>query len=783
MFLESETDLTLTLGIIAVAAVLAAVFFLFLLTRTAAALASTRKAHESTEVVADRTEQRMFTILQAIPVALVETDTSGKFTFANRAAHQLLGRKDSELLGLRFHSATWGITYPDGRLIPPDLLPAARALRGQTVKGFQHMMVNPNSRKKMLVSVTAMPIMNDLGEVIGSSSAIVETETLSTPQADPEELLRSRYFEVAGVMLLALDRGGLVKDINTCGAEILGAAVHEIIGKDWIKDFLPLEDQKEARAFFDGVIAGTHVMPAQGEGWIVRADGTRRLISWRGSVLTDERDRIAGALSSGLDLTESRAAEEALRTKEHEAVTVKAQAEAQAQAHEGKLSEATRALKDSETQFEGVADAFEEALYMYDPAERRVIYVNKAYETLWGDDRQKLLDDPTRWRAIVHPDDIALVAERFDKLNQGESGAIEFRITRPSDNQERILCLSTFAVRGEDGAIRRLAGVTRDVTDERRAGQELAEAHGKLERHAADLAEAHGKLEQHAADLADAHGKLEQHAAETEKALEESTERNRKADAALSDAQRFETVGRLTGGVAHDFSAMLTVVTGALDMMLAQSDKPDRVKRLGEAALAATRRGERLTRQLMAFSQGESFKLEALELEPVIRGFEPMLRRALDGRQAIDFDLDPHLGRAVFDAAHLEAALINLIDNAKDATAEVGAVSVRADRVHLNDGEVADAKAGDYARVSVVDTGAGMAPEIAARAFEPFFTTKQDGGTGGLGLAQVYAFARQAGGGVGIKSAPGAGSTVSIYLPLLADDVAAPVMGATAANA
>ncbi|MEM9963898.1 MAG: PAS domain-containing protein, partial [Asticcacaulis sp.] len=125
----------------------------------------------------DNLERRMFNVLNAIPVALMETDATGKFTFANRTAHQLLGRKDNELIGLRFHSATWGITYPDGRIIPPDLLPVARTLRGQTVKGFEHMIVNHNTRSKVRVSVTSMPIVNTMGEVIGSTTALVELET------------------------------------------------------------------------------------------------------------------------------------------------------------------------------------------------------------------------------------------------------------------------------------------------------------------------------------------------------------------------------------------------------------------------------------------------------------------------------------------------------------------------------------------------------------------------------------------------------------------------------
>ncbi|HEY3814397.1 MAG TPA: PAS domain S-box protein [Caulobacteraceae bacterium] len=733
MFLENETDLTLTLGIIAAVAAALSVLLFFLWTRTAAALYRARQVVTTTSTGADRTEQRMFTILQAIPVALVETDTSGKFTFANRAAHQLLGRRDAELLGLRFHSATWGITYPDGRMIPPDLLPAARALRGQTVKGFQHMMVNPSTRRKMLVSVTAMPIMNDVGEVIGSSSAIVESESLTTPQVDPEELMKSRYYEVAGAMLLALDRKGAVKDVNGAGAKILGATVEDVVGKDWIKDFLPLEDQKEARAFFDSVMAGARTPPEEGEGWVVRPDGEKRLMAWRSALMYDERDRIAGLLSSGLDITETRAAQEALREKENEAERAKAAAEAL----EGRRGEIEKALQESESKFATFSEAVGDAIWLYDPVEKRVVHVNAAYDAIWGESRDVLLADSARWRELVHPDDVPLIVSANTALSRGEPREIEFRIRRASDGEERILHDSAFVVRGEDGEVRRIAGVARDVTDERKAQAALIEARETLGR----------KVE----------------AAERE--LQSVEERRRETAEQLERAQRFETLGRLTGGVAHDFNSLLTVVMGALDMMLLQAEKPDRVKRLGAAALAAAKRGERLTRQLMSFSQGETFKLETMALEPVLRGLEPMLRRALDDNP-VDLEVQHDLGSATFDVAQLEAALVNLVRNAKDAVKDGGTVAVRADQVNLADGQIADTPAGDYARLSVIDTGTGMTADIAARAFEPFFTTRDDGESTGLGLAQVYAFARQSGGGVGIDSAPGAGSTVSIYLPL-----------------
>ena len=179
MFLEGEVNWTLIFGITAVVGyALAAVALWFAVTH-GARHASASDQLDIVQKVAESSDRRLFETMNAVPVAMVETDSTGKFVFANRAAHQLLGRRDAELLGLRFHSATWGITFPDGKPIPADLLPSARALRGQTVRGFQHLMMNAATRKKMLVSVTAMPIENDRGQVTGSIAAIVETDVLT----------------------------------------------------------------------------------------------------------------------------------------------------------------------------------------------------------------------------------------------------------------------------------------------------------------------------------------------------------------------------------------------------------------------------------------------------------------------------------------------------------------------------------------------------------------------------------------------------------------------------
>ncbi len=205
----------------------------------------------------DTLERRMFDVLNAVPVALVETDNSGKFTFANKAAHMLLGRKDSELIGLRFHSATWGITYPDGRMVPPDLMPIARTLRGQTVKGFQHMLTNHGSHDKILVSVTSMPIQSRTGEVTGASAAMVELETQAGQGVDDlTGLWRGQWFATATVPFWGLDAEGRILDVNAAALEAFGLRREDALTQNWTQAFVSDADFRAAMDYLAEALNG-----------------------------------------------------------------------------------------------------------------------------------------------------------------------------------------------------------------------------------------------------------------------------------------------------------------------------------------------------------------------------------------------------------------------------------------------------------------------------------------------------------------------------------------------
>jgi CheY-like chemotaxis protein len=223
-----------------------------------------------------------------------------------------------------------------------------------------------------------------------------------------------------------------------------------------------------------------------------------------------------------------------------------------------------------------------------------------------------------------------------------------------------------------------------------------------------------------------------------------------------------EAVGQLTGGIAHDFNNLLTPIMGGLEMIAARVEDP-RLKRIAETALESTRRGAKLTGQLLAFSRIQRISMAPLAVNSVIEAMQRLLRHTIGGAVAIETRLDPGAGHGICDSNQLENAILNLAINARDAMPEGGTLTICTDRVRLD--AAPDHPAGEFVRVTVADTGSGMAPDVLARATEPFYSTKPLGKGTGLGLAQVYGIAQQAGGTLRIESEEGKGTSVHILLP------------------
>jgi PAS domain S-box-containing protein len=242
---------------------------------------------------------------------------------------------------------------------------------------------------------------------------------------------------------------------------------------------------------------------------------------------------------------------------------------------------------------------------------------------------------------------------------------------------------------------------------------------------------------------------------------------------ALKHAQRLETVGQLTGGIAHDFNNLLTIIQGnlqVLEELPALAGEPFGLRLVG-AATRASRRGAELTGKLLAFSRRQVLQPSALNVAQLLRSLADMLRRTLDERIRIEVDALADCPTVRADPGQLESALLNIAVNARDAMRDGGllrfsAAACGALPVEVrNDLDDPSAPEGGFVAIAVSDTGTGMTDEVKQRAFEPFFTTKEPGRGTGLGLSTVYGFVKQSCGAVAIDSAPGVGTTLTLYIP------------------
>ena len=347
------------------------------------------------------------------------------------------------------------------------------------------------------------------------------------------------------------------------------------------------------------------------------------------------------------------------------------------------------------------------------------------------------------WRQAVHPDD-------RDRANAAVMAAVaaksryeaEYRIVNP-EGRTRWLAGRGMVIVDAAGRATRMIGINIDITERRNAADALAAEKAELERR---IEERTRRLEQ---EMQERHG----------------------AQLQLAQAQKMEAIGQLTSGIAHDFNNFLAAIVGNLELLEKHVPGGAGKKYLANAVNAADH-GAQLTQRLLAFSRRDLTRTEEIAVNQVIEGMEDLFGRTLGGMVTVGRRLAPELWPTIIDANQLEAALLNLAINARDAMPVGGQLTITTRNVTVDAGAVADLPAGDYVEVSVADTGSGMPPEMLQRVFEPFFTTKPVGEGTGLGLAMVFGFARTSGGTARIESTVGRGTTVSIYLPRMAPPAA-----------
>ena len=282
----------------------------------------------------------------------------------------------------------------------------------------------------------------------------------------------------------------------------------------------------------------------------------------------------------------------------------------------------------------------------------------------------------------------------------------------------------------------------------------------ELERTNKGVVALYAELDRRAMELQELNATLEQR-------VSEGVAERARVEESLRQSQKMEAVGQLTGGIAHDFNNLLMVIGGSLELLRRRIPPDPKTTRLLDAASQGVARGGALNKQLLAFARRQDLREEVVCINQLTPSFLQLIERAVSEDIAIRTRTDEALWYCRTDPHQLQTAVLNLAINARDAMPDGGVLTLATENRHLDPSAAAawEAQPGDYAVVAVEDTGVGMTPEILTRAFEPFFTTKPLGRGTGLGLSQVYGFAKQSGGFVAIESAPAEGARILIHLP------------------
>ncbi|WOK16504.1 PAS domain-containing protein [Rhodopseudomonas sp. BAL398] len=404
---------------------------------------------------------------------------------------------------------------------------------------------------------------------------------------------------------------------------------------------------------------------------------------------------------------------------------------------------AEQALRDSEAKFRTLAQAIPNHVWTALPDGQLDWFNDQVYQYSGAAPGEL---DGQSWAAIVHPDDVAAIANGWAaSLASGASYQAEFRLRR-ADGLYRWHVSRAVPIRDADGRITRWIGTNTDIEDQKSTAEALAHLNDTLEH----------RVESRTAELLQAQETLRQ-------------------------SQRMESLGKLTGGVAHDFNNLLQVISGNLQLLLRDIAGNAKAERRVHNAMAGVTRGAKLASQLLSFGRRQPLAPRVVNIGRFIRETDDMLRRALGDEIEIETVVAGGLWNTQIDPGNIENAILNLAINARDAMDGVGKLTIEAGNASLDDDYTRlnpDATPGQYVLLAITDTGCGIAPEIVDEVFEPFFTTKADGKGSGLGLSMVYGFVKQSGGHIKIYSEVGQGTTIKLYLPRTteSEDVVVPAV-------
>jgi two-component system cell cycle sensor histidine kinase/response regulator CckA len=513
-------------------------------------------------------------------------------------------------------------------------------------------------------------------EAIRNITARKEIEKYLRQERDRNQ----RYLDLAGVILVAIDRDQKIILINRKGCDLLEYDGEELIGKNWFDVAIPPALRDEIKSVYSRIMSGVMRQVEFYENVVVSKTGQQRTIAWHNSSLQDDAGNIIGTLSSGEDITSRKLAE--------------------------------LALTQSEQRFRRLIESVTDYIYSAEVESGRVVRTNHGpgCASVTGYTSEEYWNDPELWNRMIFDADRNTVIDQTKSILSGKPIApFEHRIIH------------------KDGSIRWIRNTSVPHYD------------------------AEGRLAYYDGLIADI---------TPVKTLENQ----------LRQAQKMEAVGQLAGGVAHDFNNILTAIIGYAHLLLMKIHENDPLRAFLDPILVSAERASHLTSSLLAFSRKQVSDLRPVDLNKIVKRVEHLLVSIIGENFEFQTKLSSQNMMVLADSMQIEQVLMNLSTNARDSMPNGGTLLFRTEEIMLAEDFVRNHSygiPGQYVSLSVSDTGIGIDENTQSKIFEPFFTTKEVGKGTGLGLSIVYGVIKQHNGFIDVSSAPGKGSTFTIYLPLL----------------